>query len=218
MAISIRPSRSAVVVTAGVGVLAVVVLGATIYALGNGPLAIDSWWHDLMLAWRTPAGLFFAQAFQFVGGALSMTVLTIAVVVGFAIARRPWDALAVVVAMVVAEVATSALKLTFARPRPVDSLSTHAMTSFPSGHTSLAATLVVVLALLIRSRLVWILAVAWIIGMAWSRTYLEAHWLTDVIGGAVLGASVAVVTWATVDALHRAVERSNEVVALGAQR
>jgi undecaprenyl-diphosphatase len=37
-----------------------------------------------------------------------------------------------------------------------------------------------------------------VVVLAWSRTYLEAHWLTYVFGGAVLGASVAVLAWAII--------------------
>jgi undecaprenyl-diphosphatase len=32
--------------------------------------------------------------------------------------------------------------------------------------------------------------------MAVSRTYLGAHWLSDTIGGILLGAGVAVIVWA----------------------
>jgi membrane-associated phospholipid phosphatase len=39
--------------------------------------------------------------------------------------------------------------------------------------------------------------------MAWSRTYLAAHWLTDVIGGLFLGVAVGVLVWASVETIRR---------------
>ena len=171
---------------------------------GNEPLAIDSWWHDLMLAWRTDAGLTVAHALAAIGAPVSMILFVVVVVAAYVVARRPWDAVTVATAVAALEVVTGLLKVGFARPRPEDSLATHAMTSYPSGHTSLAAVVAVVLALLLQTRIAWVLAAAWVVVMAWSRTYLAAHWLTDVIAGAILGASVAVLAWALVSTLRPA--------------
>jgi undecaprenyl-diphosphatase len=33
--------------------------------------------------------------------------------------------------------------------------------------------------------------------MAWSRTYLQVHWLSDVVAGSALGIGVALVVFAT---------------------
>lgn len=186
------------------GIVCVLLLGIAIHSLGNGPLAIDVWWHDLMLAWRTNAGLAVAYALDFLGGAAAMIAIGILIVVCFLIARRPWAALTVVIAMLASEAVTGLLKVTFARPRPEDSLANHAMTSFPSGHTTLAATVAVVLALLLRTTIVWALGAAWVAVMAWGRTYLDAHWLTDVVAGAVLGAAVALLVWVALESAQNA--------------
>jgi membrane-associated phospholipid phosphatase len=203
MPTSAGSSRTTLLGAGTVGVVAVVLLGVAIHSSGNGPLVIDSWWHDLMLAWRTGLGLALAHALDLIGGVMSMIIVGIAIVCGFLLDRRPWSALTVVVSMLACEAITGVLKVSIARPRPADSLANDAVTSFPSGHTSLAATTAIVLALLIRSRIAWILAAIWVAAMAWSRTYLEAHWLSDVVAGAVLGASVAMLVWALVSPSER---------------
>jgi undecaprenyl-diphosphatase len=65
--------------------------------------------------------------------------------------------------------------------------------SFPSGHTAFAAATCAVLVLLLapRRRAWWVLAATATVAMAWSRTYLQVHWLLDVLGGALLGLGVA---------------------------
>ena len=176
----------------------VVILGTVIRVLGNGPLAIDQWWHDLMLDWRTPVGLIFAHALEIIGGPLPMIIVSVVIVGLFLLFRRPWDALVVAATLAASEAITGILKVAFSRPRPDDSLTSTAMTSYPSGHTTLAAATAISLALVLARTIVWVLAVAWIVLMAWSRTYIGAHWLTDVVGGALLGASVALVMWVIV--------------------
>ncbi|HZK59394.1 MAG TPA: phosphatase PAP2 family protein, partial [Cryobacterium sp.] len=37
---------------------------------------------------------------------------------------------------------------------------------------------------------------AWVAVMMLSRTYLGAHWLSDTVGGLLLGIGVAIVVWA----------------------
>ena len=43
-----------------------------------------------------------------------------------------------------------------------------------------------------RRRLWWTLAALAILGMAWSRTYLQVHWFSDVLGGSLLGVGIAI--------------------------
>jgi membrane-associated phospholipid phosphatase len=177
-----------------IGITATVLLGIVIRVSGNGPTNLDSAWHDLMLAWRTRPGVDIARALDVAGGVSAMMSVGVILTIVLLFARRPWGALAVAGTMVLSEVATGTLKLLFARPRPTDSLSDVGLTSFPSGHTTLAAATTIALALVL-GRAFWIVAAVWVTAIAWSRTFLEAHWLTDVVAGAVLGASIASLVW-----------------------
>lgn len=178
------------------GILCVVVLGLGVRLAGNTALPIDSWWHGVAQSMQTGATIGVARVLEFIGGVGCMMVITVVLVGVFLIARRFRSAIVLVVAMSVNETLTGVLKLLFARPRPADSLSDLGLMSFPSGHTSAAAVLVVTLALLLGRRY-WTPAIVWIVLMAWSRTVLEAHWLSDVTAGAILGISVALIArWA----------------------
>lgn len=180
------------------GLCAAVLLGVWVFLSGNGPLPVDTWWHDLMRAGRTDAGLVLAHSLEFIGGVIPMVLAGVAVVLGFLVIGRPWSALTVVLTLLASQAVTTLLKIIFARSRPADSLTVIGLTSYPSGHTTMAATLVIIVALLVRRQLVWVLAAGWVVVMAWSRTYLEAHWLTDTIGGALLGTAAALLVWSAV--------------------
>jgi undecaprenyl-diphosphatase len=52
-----------------------------------------------------------------------------------------------------------------------------------------------------RRPLWWCLATAGIAGMAWSRTYLQVHWLLDVIAGSLLGVGVTLLVFAGLQVL-----------------
>jgi undecaprenyl-diphosphatase len=78
--------------------------------------------------------------------------------------------------------------------------------SFPSGHAAYAGATAVALVLLFsgpdRKRpLWWALAAVFTAGMAWSRTYLQVHWLSDVFAGSLLGIAVTLGSFAVAQIL-----------------
>lgn len=108
------------------------------------------------------------------------------------------------IAFLVAEVLTSLsstlLKAVVGRPRPPDGIVHPVGSAFPSGHAAYAGATCVALVLLFtapgpRRRWWWVVAWVGVAGMAWSRTYLQVHWLTDVIGGAALGIGISLATF-----------------------
>ena len=46
-----------------------------------------------------------------------------------------------------------------------------------------------------RRVLWWTVAALGIAGMAWSRTYLQVHWLSDVVAGSLLGVGVSLLVF-----------------------
>ena len=64
--------------------------------------------------------------------------------------------------------------------------------AFPSGHTTTAFVFFTLIALVWRRPVIQLFAVFCAIAVAISRVYLMAHWIIDVMAGAVLGMGIAV--------------------------
>ncbi|HEY4603996.1 MAG TPA: phosphatase PAP2 family protein [Blastococcus sp.] len=111
--------------------------------------------------------------------------------------RRHWLRLAAfALAVVTSELLIGTLKAAIDRPRPPDSLIATSAASFPSGHAIASAVTAVGLVLVLappgRTRWRWeVYAVVFTSVMALSRVYLRAHWLSDTVAGALLGAGLA---------------------------
>jgi undecaprenyl-diphosphatase len=165
----------------------------------TGPLALDSHWSELMRDLETPFLTHVALVFNALGRGLwrALTLLAIGLLLLFA---RRWRAL---IAFGLAEALTpligNLVKTLVDRPRPPGQMLEAHSSSFPSGHASYAAATAVAVVLLFSRpggrRYLWAIAVVVIGAMAWSRTYLQVHWLSDVLAGALLGLGVVLVSF-----------------------
>jgi undecaprenyl-diphosphatase len=196
-------SRRTIALVVGIlAAIAFVILSWVIYVDGRQPLLADVWWHGLMIATLTKPGVVMAWVPSVVGGTIGMIVIAIVLVVIFIWRKRPWDAANIAIAIALVVAIGAPMSYVVARVRPGDSLAETTATSFPSGHTAVATTVVVTLALLLRRWYVWVGGVLWVLWMMWARTYLHAHWLSDVIAGLLEGIAVATLVWCAVEAIR----------------
>ncbi|MDO6415624.1 phosphatase PAP2 family protein [Sphingomonas sp. BIUV-7] len=171
--------------------------------------ALDAWWalsgasdriDHFALVWlrdpgdartlRVPAWtLQVAIAITSIGAAPIRAPAAVAGVVWLFVAKRRREAIALFVAVASAAIALPLTKIGFARARPdlIWQLVTEKKASFPSGHAFGAAVTFPLLGLLAgRSFWMWAgIVLAFAIGL--SRVFLGVHWLSDVLGGWLLG-------------------------------
>lgn len=169
-----------------------IALGLWIFLKGDTPFAVDAAWNDLLAGARSPVLLSVSTFLNVAGGTIvGSFVVPVVGVAAFLIARRPWSAGALVIAIAGSALLVQILKNVFNRARPEDMLVISDHGSFPSGHVANAATVAAMLVLLLPRVWAIVVAVLWVLLMAFSRTYLHAHWLSDTLGGALVGVGVA---------------------------
>lgn len=188
-----RPQRFRAVL--GVVLLALAcALGAWVFFRGPSPFAVDVWWNQLFAAAPSQPVYVFALVMDTVGGHLTaVLIVPLLGALALFLSRRRWSAVYFLAASVGSALFVQVVKHTFGRARPEDILILSDYGSFPSGHTANAATIAVVAAVLFPHVWVRIVGAAWVVLMAFSRTYLHAHWLSDTLGGALIGAGAALV-------------------------
>lgn len=111
-------------------------------------------------------------------------------------------AVLLVAAMLAQSVAVNLLKAVVGSPRPPQEyfgVFYHNF-SYPSGHTCTAVTMTIMLAWIIGCKLKqregWPIAAVYAVlalATAYSRMYLDVHWITDIMGGLTLGGFISLV-------------------------
>jgi membrane protein DedA with SNARE-associated domain/membrane-associated phospholipid phosphatase len=155
--------------------------------------------HERALPWLTTA----AEAVSLLGSGWLVVPFAVALSIGIVVYRRLWlDALVLLTSAAGAVVLAHVLKLLVQRPRPqfAEPLVDPSGYSFPSGHATVSAAFFMALAILATGWLrswenrVYVLlgAAAIVVAIGFSRLYLGAHYLTDVLAGYAVGA-----LWAT---------------------
>lgn len=192
-----KVSRRWPLISASVCVALVVALGIVIALRPTQAFSFDREWMGEIVEHRSPFWLAPALVMNSLGaGIIGVIVVPVVTIVLLLLFRRPWAALYYAVAIIVSAGVVQLLKATVGRSRPKAILVTADVGSFPSGHTANAATMALVLAIVFPIVWVWVAGSCYTVAMMLSRTYLGAHWLSDTIGGLLLGVGVAAMVWA----------------------
>ncbi|MEO8528792.1 MAG: phosphatase PAP2 family protein [Pseudolysinimonas sp.] len=187
------PLASAAAALALVGALAVII----VYREHDKPFGFELEWMGEIVEHRAPFWTIPALAFDAIGGGLiAILVIPLTVIALLLLWRRPWSALFFVLAVSLSAAVVQVVKTLVGRPRPLDILITPDFGSFPSGHSANAAVLATVVGIILMRRWIWIAGATYTAAMMLSRTYLGAHWISDTIGGVLIGAGVAIIVWA----------------------
>lgn len=171
------------------------------------PGPIDRWWDAVMVSIDSPWAHGLATTLAVVGSGLPASGL--AVVLGVLVgAVRGWVwGVVLVVSSIISALDVAGMKALAQRARPDPAFGL--LNAFPSGHTANAAVLGSIVFLLVGKLLVRAAAVVWMLAMAWSRTELHAHWLTDVLAAIVVGAATAILLVTVASGLRATMHRSH---------
>jgi len=187
------PVLAAIAGFALVGLLALVIF----YREANKPFAFEAEWMSEVVEHRAQPWTGIALFFDAVGGGIvAITVIPVVILVGLLLYRRRWGALYYATWTLACVLVVQVLKDALGRPRPLDMLVQSDVGSFPSGHSANAAVMVATLVVLFPRLWVVVAGAAYTAAMMFSRTYLGAHWVSDTLGGLLIGVGIAVVVWA----------------------
>ena len=170
-------------------------LGITEDVMSGDPLvqASASLYH-LLQGFRTPWGDILMVRMTMLGDAAVTVPLVLAVLFRLLLKKDRYSALFLTVTTAFGFLLVTGVKQMTKIPRPVDMYGGAVHWAFPSSHATMSLVIFGFLAMLCSREMAvkrrWLpfgLALFLILGIGYSRLYLGAHWLSDVVGGFSLG-------------------------------
>ena len=160
--------------------------------------AADGALSAFMQGLRNPVGDHIMTAVTMAGDSHVVTVLAV-ISIGWLLIFRYWSvAAATLIAILGASAFVPLVKSTLQRARPNELYSGAESFSFPSGHATLSATIIGIVAILLAHNakggwrtIIYSVAVLMVAAIALSRVYLAAHWPSDVLAGVSFGLAIA---------------------------
>lgn len=170
-------------------------LGITEDVMTGDPLVQSSKsLYHLLQGFRTPWGDLIMVGMTMLGDAAVTVPLVLAALFWLLLKKDRYSALFLTVTTTVGFLLVTGVKQMTKIPRPVDMYGGAVHWAFPSSHATMSLVIFGFLAMLCSREMTvkkrWLpfgLALFLILGIGYSRLYLGAHWLSDVVGGFSLG-------------------------------
>ncbi len=162
--------------------------------MGDGIVGLDRLVYQGLQSLRHPVFDRLLVGITQLGDARTAMPVTAMALFLFLILRRWREALVFTLAMIGAAAFVSGLKRVIQRARPMDIYDGVAEYSFPSGHAGMGIVLFGMLAFLLAARAapawrraIYGISIPFVLLICFSRLYLGAHWLSDVLAGVAFG-------------------------------
>ncbi len=170
-------------------------------------LVIDQWIDTFINAIQTPLLTQIMVALTHFNGAMGIFIFSLFMILFLIYKRWYNDLLFYIFSVFGANIAFIVIKMIVQRARPSSDILAITTHSFPSGHATMATAIALTIYFIFVKRVhsiglqlvLLIGCIVWPVIIAFSRVYLNVHWLSDVIAGIGLG-----LFWVTLIALiHR---------------
>ncbi|MCH7850609.1 MAG: phosphatase PAP2 family protein [Nanoarchaeota archaeon] len=162
-------------------------------------MTIDTKTYTLMKSIENPVLTTFSKLIDILTDPNYLLVILIGIAAYLYIVKKDKrKSIFLVASTAITSISILALKEIFQRPRPLNSIIEATSFSFPSGHATLIIFFLGILIYLfanknLRKKSI-LIATPIILLVAFSRIYLQVHYLTDVLAGLVLGGLILALT------------------------